>query len=108
MLLACGAALLNLRLAIRALGVHPAVQLLPDPNRPNLLAVVRLQGTSPAALVDRRLAEAIPAAGTTPDRWTPPRPFRCRCSTNCGGPPRLNKPGWPPSPLRSYRSCARC
>jgi len=59
LLLACGAALLNLRLAIRALGVHPAVQLLPDPNRPDLLAIVRLQGRSPAGPVDRRLAEAI-------------------------------------------------
>jgi nitroreductase len=59
LLLACGAALLNLRLAIRALGVHPAVQLLPDPNRPDLLAIVRMQGHSPAGSVDRRLAEAI-------------------------------------------------
>jgi len=59
LLLACGAALLNLRLAIRALGVHPAVQLFPDSNQPDLLAVVRLQGRSPAGPVDRRLAEAI-------------------------------------------------
>jgi nitroreductase len=59
LLLACGAVLLNLRLAIRALGVHPAVQLLPDPNQPDLLAIVRLQGTSPATPADRRLAEAI-------------------------------------------------
>jgi hypothetical protein len=35
------------------------VQLLPDPNQPDLLAIVRLQGTSPAGSVDRRLAEAI-------------------------------------------------
>lgn len=59
LLLACGAALLNLRLAIRALGVHPAVQLFPDSNQPDLLAVVRLQGRSPAGPLDRRLAEAI-------------------------------------------------
>jgi nitroreductase len=59
LLLACGAALLNLRLAIRALGVHPAVQLIPDPNQPDLLAIVRLQGPSPARPVDRRLAEAL-------------------------------------------------
>lgn len=60
LLLACGAALLNLRLAIRALGVHPAVQLLPDSNQPDLLAIVRLQGRSPAGPLDQRLAEAIP------------------------------------------------
>jgi nitroreductase len=59
LLLACGAALLNLRLAIRALGVHPAVQLIPDPHQPDLLAIVRLQGRSPAGPVDRRLAEGI-------------------------------------------------
>jgi len=64
LLLACGAALFNLRLAIRALGVHPAVQLLPDPNQPDLLAIVRLQGRSPAGPVDRRLAEAPPRRRT--------------------------------------------
>jgi nitroreductase len=66
LLLACGAALLNLRLAIRALGVHPAVQLFPDSNRPDLLAIVRLQGRSPAGPVDWRLAEAIPHRRTNP------------------------------------------
>jgi hypothetical protein len=57
--LSCGAALLNLRLAIRALGVYPAVQLLPDPRRPNLLAVVRPQGHTVVRAVDRELADAI-------------------------------------------------
>jgi hypothetical protein len=69
LVLACGAALLNLRLAIRALGVHPAVRLLPDPDRPDLLAVVRPQGHSQATPVDRALAEAIPR------RRTNRRPF---------------------------------
>lgn len=57
--LSCGAALLNLRLAIRALGVHPAVQLFPDPHRPNLLAVVRPRGHVAVASVDRALADAM-------------------------------------------------
>jgi len=57
--LSCGAALLNLRVAIRALGVHPAVQLLPDPHRPDLLAIVRPQGDSALTPAARRLAEAI-------------------------------------------------
>ena len=57
--LSCGAALLNLRLAIRALGVRPAVQLLPDPHRPDLLALVRPQGGSALTPAIRQLAEAI-------------------------------------------------
>lgn len=59
LVMACGAALLNLRLAIRALGVYPAVQLLPDPRRTNLLAVLRPQGRIVVRSVDRALAEAI-------------------------------------------------
>jgi nitroreductase len=57
--LSCGAALLNLRLAIRASGVHPAVQLLPDPHRPDLLAVIRPQGHTLVRPDDRELAAAI-------------------------------------------------
>src|SRR5947209_17518796 len=34
--IACGAALLNLRVAITGLGIHPVVRLLPDPYRPDL------------------------------------------------------------------------
>jgi hypothetical protein len=59
LLLACGAALLNLRVAIRALGVYPAVQQLPDSNQPELLAIVRPQGRGEATPADQRLAEAI-------------------------------------------------
>jgi nitroreductase len=59
LLLSCGAALVNLRVAIRALGVHPDVQLLPDTGEPDLLAVVRPQGHSVITSVDRRLAAAM-------------------------------------------------
>lgn len=59
LMLSCGAALLNLRLAIRALGVHPAVQLLPDPHRPDLLAIIRPQGHTVVRPDDRELAAAI-------------------------------------------------
>jgi hypothetical protein len=57
--LSCGAALLNLRLAIRALGVRPAVSLLPDPHRPDLLAIVQPQGHIVVRPVDWELADAI-------------------------------------------------
>jgi hypothetical protein len=59
LVISCGAALLNLRLAIRALGVHPAVQLLPDPHRPNLLAIVRPLGHIVVGPADWELADAI-------------------------------------------------
>ncbi len=59
MMLACGAALLNLRLAIRSLGIATDVRILPDPDRPGLLAVIRPEGTVRASLVDRQLAAAI-------------------------------------------------
>jgi hypothetical protein len=77
LLLACGAALLNLRLALRAMGLHPTVSLLPDRRQPDLLASIRPVGRSPVAPADRALAEAIPRRRTnrTPFLPTPvPRP----------------------------------
>ncbi|MEV0068196.1 MULTISPECIES: hypothetical protein [unclassified Amycolatopsis] len=58
-LLDCGAALLNLRLAVKAQGCHPDVRLLPAATQPDLLAVVRPRGLEPVTPVDRRLIEAI-------------------------------------------------
>lgn len=76
MLVSCGAALLNLRVAIRALGVYPAVQLFPEPLRPGLLAVVRAQGHLAVRPVDRALAEAVfredAGAGPFRDEGVPP------------------------------------
>ncbi|WP_326822805.1 Acg family FMN-binding oxidoreductase [Streptosporangium sp. NBC_01756] len=48
MLISCGAALMNLRLALRALGCEPQVRVLPDPDRPALLATVRMGETAVA------------------------------------------------------------
>ncbi|WP_433258135.1 Acg family FMN-binding oxidoreductase [Streptosporangium sp. CA-135522] len=42
MLISCGAALMNIRLTLRALGWEPQVRVLPDPDRPALLATVRM------------------------------------------------------------------
>lgn len=47
MLISCGAALYNLRLALRALGYDPDVRLLPDPDRPHLLADVHMNPGQP-------------------------------------------------------------
>ncbi|QXJ22639.1 hypothetical protein AGRA3207_003673 [Actinomadura graeca] len=48
MLISCGAALYNLRLGLRALGDEPEVTLLPDPDRPHLLADVEAVPGEPA------------------------------------------------------------
>lgn len=69
MLLSCGAALLNLRLALRAHGVHAVVSLLPDASRPDLVARIRPGGRHPVSPADRALAQAIAA------RHTNRRPF---------------------------------
>jgi nitroreductase len=66
--LACGAALLNLRVAARAAGWAAHYDLLPDPSRPDLLASVSIGGTrvpSPehrvlAAAADRRASNRHP------------------------------------------------
>lgn len=59
-LLACGAALLNLRLAIRQAGVVPDVRVMPDPDRTDLVAIIGctvLDG--PMSAVEQQLAAAI-------------------------------------------------
>lgn len=57
--LACGGALLNLRLAVQAMGVYADVRLAPDPARPSLLAVLRPEHERLATTWDRRLAHMI-------------------------------------------------
>nr|BFE79348.1 hypothetical protein GCM10020093_019490 [Planobispora longispora] len=48
MLISCGAALFNVRLALGEMGYEPVVRILPDPDRRALLATVRL-GSAVAA-----------------------------------------------------------
>lgn len=57
--LACGAALFNLRLGIRAHGRTVTELLLPEPDRPELLASVRIGATKPKTLTEDRLARAV-------------------------------------------------
>lgn len=42
LLISCGAAVFNLRTALRQAGREPIVRILPDPDRPSLMATVRL------------------------------------------------------------------
>lgn len=62
--LACGAALLNLRLALRGAELGSAVQLSPDPALHDLLAVVTVRGRARERAEDRPLREAIALRGT--------------------------------------------
>src|SRR5689334_12253367 len=66
---ACGAALLNLRLALQGRGIRPDVTRLPDRNRPALVAQVRPGGTAPGTPEITRLLAAVPR------RQTNRRPF---------------------------------
>jgi nitroreductase len=62
--LACGAALLNLRLALRGAQLGSSVQLCPDPALHDLLAVVTVRGRTRERLEDRPLRKAILERGT--------------------------------------------
>ncbi|GAA5120894.1 Acg family FMN-binding oxidoreductase [Haloechinothrix salitolerans] len=57
--LACGAALCNLRVALRARNRVGLTRLLPDPAERDLLATVRVAGERKASDVDQQLADAI-------------------------------------------------
>ncbi|MBB5157493.1 Acg family FMN-binding oxidoreductase [Saccharopolyspora phatthalungensis] len=79
LVLACGAALLNLRLTIRVTGVHPDVRILPDRTQPDLLATVRPAGPRPATPLDHALVAAIPRRHTNRRPFLPspvPTPLR--------------------------------
>lgn len=74
----CGAALFNLRLALRCAGLRPLVWPLPDPeHHPLLLAAVRTAEARPATGETRVLYELIPVRRTSrepfSDRPVPPR-----------------------------------
>jgi hypothetical protein len=63
--ISCGAALLNLRLAIAAAGRTPIVRLLPDPENRAHVARVRVGGPMTQSPDERRLADAIPHRRTS-------------------------------------------
>jgi hypothetical protein len=65
LMLTAGASLLNLRVLIRVLGLHPAIRLLPDPDQPELIAIVRPQGLRVITSEDRLLAGGIVQRSTS-------------------------------------------
>ena len=62
--LACGAAITNVRLAIRAQGRRTHVRLLPDPENPWFLASITVGGPLTATSTENALAHAIPQRRT--------------------------------------------
>jgi hypothetical protein len=64
MLISCGAALFGMRLAIKGLGYQPVITLLPEPERPRLLATVRLGEPSPMTNAERSMLSALPRRHT--------------------------------------------
>ncbi len=65
LLISCGAALFNLRLALAALRREVEVDLLPDALRPDLLGVVRVVGDHEMSDDEQRLFDAIPNRRTS-------------------------------------------
>lgn len=63
-IISCGAALLDARLALRASGWVPSVELLPDPAEPTLVGLVRAVGTQAPSPADRILHRMIPLRRT--------------------------------------------
>jgi hypothetical protein len=64
LVLSCGAALFNLRLALRKLGRCSTMALLPDPTDPRVLARLTVTEAVPATPAEDRLAAAIPRRHT--------------------------------------------
>lgn len=58
--ISCGAALMNLRIALCACGIEPLVTLLPDRSHPTMLAIVRPGGRRAPSPSDVALHAAIP------------------------------------------------
>ena len=59
MMISCGAALFNVRLALRSLGLVPETRVLPDPGRPALVAQVSWRPGIPPDDFERRLSARV-------------------------------------------------
>ena len=66
----CGAALFNLRLALRVAGCRPLVRLLPDPGDSTVLATVRSAATASPSARARALCAEIPLRRTNREPYT--------------------------------------
>jgi hypothetical protein len=64
MMISCGAALFNVRLALRSLGYIPQTRVLPDPSQPALVAQVSWPRRAAADEFERRLLSQVPLRRT--------------------------------------------
>jgi hypothetical protein len=71
MLISCGAAVFGLRLGLRHLGYRAAVELLPDPDHPSLLARVRLDREVRPTSEDWEMLAAVPHRHTHRGPFSP-------------------------------------
>jgi nitroreductase len=71
MLISCGAALFNIRVALRHLGYVPAVSVLPDSDRPHLVARVRWAERVPAVGYEEQLFAEVGRRRTHRDAFLP-------------------------------------
>lgn len=71
LIIACGAALANIRVAAEALGEDVAVEILPDPAEPDLLARIAARGPRPPAVTGARLLRAMTARRTSRFAYAP-------------------------------------
>ncbi len=69
LLISCGCALLNLRVAATGDGLNPKVEILPEPGERDLLARVSLREHTHGSLVDADLARFIPNRRTWRQRF---------------------------------------
>lgn len=74
MLISCGAALFNVRVALRYLGYVPVAAILPDPDLPGLVARVRWDDQAPAVDYEQRLYSEIELRHTHRDGFLPEPP----------------------------------
>src|SRR6516225_6212291 len=59
MMISCGAALFNIRLALRSLGYSPETRVLPEPGQPTLVAKVSWRAGATADEFERRLSSHV-------------------------------------------------
>lgn len=81
MLVSCGAAVFNIRLALRHLGYTTAVALLPEPGQPALVARVRWDRMLPETAAERALYDQIPVRHTHRGGFAP-GPFPSALTTS--------------------------
>ncbi|HEX8005125.1 MAG TPA: hypothetical protein VF482_01705, partial [Trebonia sp.] len=71
MMISCGAALFNARLALRSLGYIPETRVLPDPGQPTLVAQVSWRQHAPVCEFERRLSSQVHLRRTHRGAFTP-------------------------------------